>query len=160
MRLTQIGIDFIAVSREKVSVKGSRDAYEILKPYFGKNMEYKELFFVIYLNRANNVVGVDPFPYNYAEGEQQVNSLMKVSEGGKNGTVVDICQIFQGAILTNASSLIVAHNHPSGNTTPSQNDKEITKKIKQACNIFDLSLLDHVILTESDYHSFADCGDL
>ena len=160
MNLTQIEISYKTLSKDKVSIKGSKDAYTVLKPYFEKVTEYKELFFALYLNRSNSVLGVDYFPYNYHQGEHKANALLLISEGGKSGTVVDILQLLQGAILTNASSVIVAHNHPSGNLNPSNNDKEITKKLKDICLLMDVSLLDHLIITTDNFYSFADCCDL
>ena len=82
-----------------------------------------------------------------------------VSKGGLSGTVTDVRLIFQGAIKANASGIIVCHNHPSGNLNPSESDTKITHKIKEAGNIMDIQLLDHLILTmDGSYYSFADNG--
>lgn len=93
------------------------------------------------MNRSNNTIG-------YA----------KISQGGVAGTVVDVKIIAKYAIDTLASSVILAHNHPSGNTQPSRADKDITQKIKDSLKLFDISVLDHIILTEDEYFSFADEG--
>jgi DNA repair protein RadC len=83
-----------------------------------------------------------------------------ISSGGISGTVLDTRVIFQGALLANASSLIIFHNHPSSNLKPSKADKDITNKIKKAGELLDIILLDHLIITEHSYYSFADEGIL
>jgi DNA repair protein RadC len=94
------------------------------------------------LNRSNAVLGI-----------------LSVSKGGISGTVTDVRLIFQGALKTNASGIIVCHNHPSGNAYPSESDKKITQKIKEAGNLMDIQLLDHlIILPVEGYYSFADDG--
>jgi len=97
----------------------------------------------LFTNRANKVLG-----------------SFLLSEGGVTGTVLDARIIFQGAILCNATGIILAHNHPSGNLRPSQSDLDMTKKIKEAGKLFDISLLDHIILTDEKYYSMADEGNL
>jgi DNA repair protein RadC len=100
---------------------------------------------MLLLNRANKVLGITT-----------------ISEGGLSGTVTDVRLIYQYAIKGNASGIIVCHNHPSGNQNPSESDLKITQKIKEAGNLLDIQLLDHIILTpERDlYRSFADEGQL
>ncbi len=100
---------------------------------------------MLLLNRANKVLGITT-----------------ISEGGLSGTVTDVRLIFQYAIKANDSGIIVAHNHPSGNSNPSESDLKITQKIKEAGNLLDIQLLDHIILTpESEiYRSFADEGQI
>jgi len=94
------------------------------------------------MNRSNSVLGIMP-----------------VSKGGLSGTVTDVRLIFQGAIKANASGIIVCHNHPSGNLNPSDSDTKITQKIKEAGNLMDIQLLDHLILIiDGSYYSFADNG--
>lgn len=105
---------------------------------------YKESFKVLFLNRANRIIG-----YN------------TVSEGGLTATVVDIRTIMQGALLTNATTIVLAHNHPSGTTRPSIHDDELTKKIREVCRLFDIQLLDHIIVTPfGPYYSYCDEGRL
>lgn len=128
---------------ERIQITSSETAYKVLKPYFAEEMEYKELFYVIYLNRANKVLGVH-----------------KISEGGCSGTTADGKIIFQGALLANAQAIILAHNHPSGNTKPSKQDIEFTKRLSQFGNYIELPVLDHVILSEESFYSFADNGEL
>lgn len=125
---------------EAYKIRGSGDAYDILMDFWDlTQIEYKEDFFVIYLNRANRVIGIHHH-----------------SSGGLAGTVVDTKQILGIALKCNCAGIILAHNHPSGNITPSESDIEITKKIKKACRLLDMSLYDHLIVTANDYYSFAD----
>ena len=118
------------------TIKTPDSAYKILLPYFDDVINYKECFYVLYLSKANQVVNV-----------------MKLSEGGIDSTIVDIKILLQGALLCNATSLILAHNHPSGQLKPSQADIKITENIKKACDIFSIQLLDHLILTSESYIS-------
>ena len=128
---------------ERAKIDSSQKAYELFKPFFEDDMEYKELFYAMYLNRANKVIGV-----------------ARISEGGCSGTVADGKIIFQGGLLANAQAMIIAHNHPSGNCTPSSNDLELTKKMVQFGKYIDLLILDHIILTDETYYSFADNGKI
>ena len=93
------------------------------------------------LNRSNRVI-----------------DRMKISQGGISGTVTDVRIIMKNAVEHLASGLIVCHNHPSGNLNPSESDAKITNKIKDAGNLMDIQLLDHVIIAGNDYYSFADNG--
>lgn len=96
------------------------------------------------LNRSNAVLGI-----------------LSISKGGISGTVTDVRLIFQGALKTNASGIIVCHNHPSGNANPSESDRKITQKIKEAGNLMDIQLLDHIIILPVEgYYSFADDGEV
>lgn len=126
---------------ERQKVISSKSAKDIFMPFFDEDIEYIEKFCVMFLNRNNKVLGVQ---------------LMSI--GGTSGTYVDPKIILQGAILSNASAIILCHNHPSGNLNPSEADIDITKKIKQGAKLFDISLLDHVIITSEDYLSMADKG--
>lgn len=104
-------------------------------------IEWVESVIVIATNRANRFVG-----------------FYKASQGGITGSVVDPRVILQFALLSNASGLILCHNHPSGDLRPSGPDSEVTKKVKTAATYFDIKLLDHIILTKDSYFSFADEG--
>ncbi|MEJ7737441.1 MAG: DNA repair protein RadC [Chitinophagaceae bacterium] len=101
----------------------------------------KEVFAVVFLNRAN-----------------KINHFEIVSEGGITGTVADPRIILKKALEENAVSLILCHNHPSGNLRPSRADEELTVKIKEAARYFDIKIIDHVIVSEEGYFSFADEG--
>ena len=133
--------------RLKVTFKivTSRDCFEILNSLFDKDtFDYREEFIVLLLNRANRVLG-----------------WARVSLGGINGTVVDTRIVFVLAIQTGASSIVVSHNHPSGNLKPSEADIKLTKQLKEAGKFLEIPLLDHLILTpEGEFFSFADEGML
>ena len=90
----------------------------------------------------------------------EVLAVHKISEGTTTAAPVDIKFIMQGAIMTNATQLAVCHNHPSGSTSPSRNDKRLTEKIKQAAALFDVELIDSVILSTTNYYSFSAEGIL
>lgn len=131
-------------ARDRPLVKASKDAAEIVRPLFADIVEYREAMHALYLNRANRVLG------SYLIGL-----------GGVSGVVADPKMIFQAALKCNASGIILAHNHPSGNRTPSQADIDLTKKIKDGAKLLELSLLDHIIMMPDDsYFSFADEGFL
>lgn len=127
--------------RPKISSSG--EAHRVLYSTWDlQTIEHIEEFKIMLLNRANKVLGI-----------------ASVSKGGISGTVVDVRIILQFALKSNASSIIVAHNHPSGNLKPSSSDIQITKKIKEAAKLMDISLLDHLIITSDDnYYSLADEG--
>jgi DNA repair protein RadC len=128
---------------ERLKIKSSKDAYEIfIENWDPDSIEHREEFQLLLLNRSNSVLGIFP-----------------VSKGGLSGTVTDVRLIYQAAIKANASGIIVCHNHPSGNLNPSESDTKITQKIKEAGNLMDIQLLDHLILTmDGSYYSFADNG--
>ncbi len=123
-------------------VNASRDAYEILlKNWDSAKIELCEQFKVLLLNRANKALGI-----------------FEVSSGSASGTVADPKMIFASALKANACGLIVAHNHPSGNLKPSQQDIELTKKLREGGRYLEIQLLDHLIVTTEGYYSFADEG--
>lgn len=125
----------------KQKITSSRDAYEVLHSSIG-DLAYEE-FWIIILNKANKVV-----------------KKCSISEGGVSGTVVDPKKIFKIALDHHASSIILGHNHPSGNIQPSEADHKITKKIKEAGMMLDVAVLDHLIIGDDRYYSFADEGTL
>jgi DNA repair protein RadC len=145
--LTQVcEVELIYRSKVKASerpkIMGSKDAYAILKNNWDENkIELQEQFKVLYTNRANKVLGI-----------------YEISTGGITGTVVDIKLIFAAALKVCACSIIMAHNHPSGNLQPSRQDEELTRKIKEAGKFLDISLMDHLIITNENYLSMADEG--
>ena len=120
-------------------VKSSESIYTIMKPVIG-DLPHEE-FYLICLNNSNKVTHKHP-----------------LSRGGITGTVVDVRIALKIALEHNAVSLIMVHNHPSGKIQPSQPDKQLTQKLKQAAEHLDIKLLDHVIVTENAYFSFADEG--
>ena len=126
---------------EQKQIKSSNDAQEFARQFYHADIELYESFFLMMLNRA----GV-------------VTSYAKISQGGTAGTVVDPKIVSKYAIDDLCSSVIMVHNHPSGNTKPSNADEAITKKIKTGLAMFDIDLFDHIILTSASYFSFADNG--
>jgi DNA repair protein RadC len=125
-------------------VESSRQVYEVFtQAWDDERIEFVEDFKVMLLSRANRVLGI-----------------VTISSGGTAGTVVDVKLVYAAAIKANASSVILAHNHPSGNLLPSEQDKRLTQRIKQAGNILDIPVLDHMIMTVEGYYSFADEGEL
>ena len=127
---------------ERPKITTSKDAYKLLIKLWDDNkIEFIEEFKVLFLNKANKVLGV----YN-------------VSSGGISGTVADPRIIFAASLKANACSIIISHNHPSGNLKPSRHDQELTQKIKLGGQFLEIKLLDHVIITNESYFSFADEG--
>lgn len=122
-------------------ISSSSDVFELINPIIG-DLEHEE-FWVLYLNNSNKVKFKSP-----------------LSKGGMTGTVVDVRLLFQIALEQKAVGIILTHNHPSGKVKPSDADIQITKKIKEAGRIMDIQLLDHLIITEYSYYSFADEGIL
>jgi DNA repair protein RadC len=124
---------------EKVKITASRDAYNVIRPHL---MDlHHEAFWVVLVNRANRVI-----------------RAQQVSQGGVAGTVADPKIIFNCAIQHFASGIIVAHNHPSGNLSPSQADIDLTKKLKEGGRLLEIQVLDHLIIAGQKYFSFADEG--
>lgn len=127
---------------ERPTITHSRDVYTILNQNWDMNkMELLEQFKILLLNRANRVLGI-----------------FEVSTGGMAGTIADPKLIFSTALKACASSIILAHNHPSGNLKPSQADINLTRKVKEGGCLLDIAVLDHVILSAEGFYSFADEG--
>ena len=122
-------------------IHDAKTSIKILRPHYGVNIDLREVFMVLMLNRRNKVLCVH-----------------LASIGGVSGTVADPKIIFQAAILCGASGMILSHNHPSGNNEPSESDKQLTKRFSEGGKLLDIAVLDHVILTEEDFYSFADNG--
>lgn len=129
---------------ERPQIKSSNDAYKLILSTWDYNkIEFFEQFKVLLLNQAHKALGI-----------------YEISSGGIAGTVVDIRLIFSAALKANATSLMMIHNHPSGNLTASESDKQVTKKVKEAGRLLDITLLDSLIITTESYYSFADEGAL
>lgn len=126
---------------EKIKITSSDRAYNAIKAKLS-DLPHEE-FWVIYLSRSNNIIKTEC-----------------ISRGGISGTVVDVRLILKPAIESLASGLILVHNHPSGNLTPSQEDIILTKKAKEAAKLMDLIIQDHLIIGDRSYYSFADEGIL
>jgi len=126
-------------NREKAIVTSSGDVANYLQTLL---RDYKhEVFAVLFLNRSN-----------------KINHFQIISEGGITGTVADPRIILKKALEEDAVSIILCHNHPSGSLKPSKADEELTYKIKEAAKYFDIKVLDHLIVSDDGYYSFADEG--
>jgi DNA repair protein RadC len=144
MEVAEIKVSYSNTKLEKVKVTNSQILFDVIIKQWNMNIiEYQEEVKVVLLNRANIVLGI-----------------YEMSKGGLTGTVVDIRIILGIALKCNATSIVLAHNHPSGNLMPSEADKAITKKLKKACVLLDIVLLDHLIITKEGYYSFSDGGIL
>ncbi|OIQ37953.1 MAG: hypothetical protein BM563_07265 [Bacteroidetes bacterium MedPE-SWsnd-G1] len=128
-------------ARELYKISSSKSVYELMQPILG-DLHHEE-FWVLYLNNSNKIL-----------------SKMQLSKGGITGTLVDSRLVFQKALELKATSIILSHNHPSGSLTPSNADRQLTQKIKMAGAALDIKVLDHLIITQNNYFSFADNNEL
>ncbi|MCB0396838.1 MAG: JAB domain-containing protein [Flavobacteriales bacterium] len=128
---------------ERPQVTSAQEVVRILRAAWSAQIEIREEFMVLHLDQSNRVLG-----------------YQLLSKGGIAGTVADIRLIYAAALKSLAVAIIIAHNHPSGNLNPSQSDRILTRRIKEAGEVLDIRLLDHIILTKETYYSFADNGDL
>ncbi len=138
----QISYSHKTLKKFRIKIKNSDDAYKSFINYWSEDLiELQEEFKVLLLNNSNEVLGVH-----------------SLSKGSSKGTVVDLKLLFAIALKSCATAIIVAHNHPSGNSTPSQSDKDLTIKIKKSGELLDIKLLDHLIVTKEGFCSFSDKG--
>jgi DNA repair protein RadC len=128
-------------NKDRPKITKSQDAVDVFRELWSKQIEIREEFIVLLVDRSNRVLG-----------------YQLLSKGGMTGTVADIKLIYSVALESLASGIIIAHNHPSGNTQPSNSDLQLTKKIQEAGKHIDITLLDHIILTKESHYSFADEG--
>ena len=126
---------------KRIKITSSKDAYDAIRQHL-LDLQHEQ-FWVLLLNRANEII-----------------KQVQISTGGVSGTVADPKIIFKAALEELASGIILVHNHPSGNIQPSQADRDLTRKVKEAGKFLDLPILDHLIFTDSAYFSFADEGIL
>lgn len=126
--------------KNRIRISGSADVYKTCTQFW-PSFDHVEYFYAIYLNRNNQILGVH-----------------QISKGGFTGTVVDVRVIFQVALKACACSIILAHNHPSGNIQPSDADRIITQKVKDAAKLLEMQVLDHIIVTSESFYSLADNG--
>ena len=129
--------DLPQVTCSKVAYETALKAYSINE----SNIDLKEYFYILLLNRKNKVVG-----------------FYKLSEGGVSETTVDTKLIYSTCLKSLSSSIILVHNHPSGNLDPSRSDKNLTEKLVEGGKLLDIVVLDHLIITTEGYYSFADNG--
>jgi DNA repair protein RadC len=130
-----------SITLDKPIVKSSKDIARYLKAAL-KDFTY-EVFAVLFLNRSN-----------------KINHFEIISRGGITGTVADPRIILKKALEEDAVSIVLSHNHPSGSLRPSRADEELTRKIMEAAKFFDIKVIDHIIVSEEGYYSFADAGNL
>lgn len=131
-------------TRTSQRVRGSSDSAAMFRESFEPGeIEMQEYFKVMYLNKSNRIIGIHT-----------------VAMGGTDSTTVDARIIFGGALTAKATSLILCHNHPSGNNQPSIQDDNLTRKLSDGAKLLDMHVLDHIIITADDYFSFADNGRL
>lgn len=143
-KVGEVKLSYKPKFKNQQKVTCSEDAYKyMLSTYKKETICYKEYFKVLFLNQANQVLG-----------------YTLISEGGLTETTADVRLIFQAALLTNSVALILAHNHPSGNLKPSPEDIRLTKQVREASNFMRIKILDHIILSDTEYYSFADEGML
>jgi DNA repair protein RadC len=129
---------------ERPQIHSSKTAYDLIIKNWDHNIiDFQEQFKVMLLNRSNRVLGIST-----------------ISTGGITGTVADSRIIFSIALKAGACGIILAHNHPSGQLSPSEQDKTLTRKIVDAGKMLDIQVLDHVIITSEGYYSFADDGGI
>ena len=138
LEVSEIKVSYCTSGNPKIKINSGDTAYSLLMSLWDMDtIELQEEFKVILLNRANDVLGV-----------------YSLSKGGITGTVVDQRLIFAVALKCNATGIILCHNHPSGNLKPSDADVTMTSKIKKCGELFDINLLDHLIITKNGYYSF------
>ena len=126
---------------EKVKITSSESAAKIFKNIYGDDVYVNEKFYVMFLNRANGIQGINLH-----------------STGSDCGTVVSVRDVCKMALDLRSHNVILCHNHPSGALEASQQDKQITTKVKDALKLFDINVMDHIIITADSYFSFADNG--
>ncbi|AMA49979.1 JAB domain-containing protein [Flavobacterium covae] len=144
MEIAEIKVSYSTNKPDKIKLTTCYEVYNfILSKWNTDVIEFQEECKIILFNRANYVLGI-----------------YDLSKGGISGSIVDIRIILSVALKCNASSIILVHNHPSGNMKPSEADKKITSKLKKACDLLEIYLLDHLIISNQDYYSFAQNGIL
>ncbi len=141
--LAEVKVSYRRNFKNKVKISNAEDSFEVLYQLFDFNtIEFKEEFFLLLLNKANFCLG-----------------WFKISSGGTSGTVVDVKIIFMLALLTNASNIILCHNHPSQNINPSDADISLTNQIRNAGKLLGINVLDHLIIASNrSYYTFANSG--
>lgn len=132
-----------ADSSRRTLIRSSKESYNILRSIYEDCMQHHEECWVMFLNNSGKLLGVSC-----------------VSKSDINAALVDIRIILQTALVSHATSIILSHNHPSGNSVASKTDNSLTSRLKKACETLDIQLLDHIILTEDSYLSYSDEGML
>ena len=144
MDVAEIKVSYSNTNTNRVQVTNSQIIFEVILKHWNLDIiEFQEEVKVMLLNRANIILGI-----------------YEMSKGGISGTVVDIRIILGVALKCNSSSIVIVHNHPSGKLVASEADKAITRRLKEACTLLEITLLDHLIISREGYYSFADSGIL
>lgn len=126
---------------ERYAIRSANDVFAYMKHEIG-NLPYEEMW-ALFLNRSNRVIG-----------------KLRVSEGGTTSTVFDVKKVLRNALYEHAESVMLCHNHPSGNTRPSSSDDNVTRRCREACETMELTFLDHVIITSDGFYSYKDNSTL
>lgn len=143
-QVSEIQVSYTPSLLVDMSIKNSKKSFELmLNEWEQETLQMQEEVKILLLNRNNKVLGI-----------------YSLAKGGLTSCVVDVRIILSIALKTLATGIILVHNHPSGNLKPSQADLDITKKLKQSCDLLDITFLDHLIITKDNYFSFADEGIL
>ena len=141
-QVAEIQVSYIPNLLTDLSILNSQKTFELMLNDWEQNtLQMQEEVKILLLNRSNKVLGI-----------------YSLAKGGITSCVVDVRIILSVALKTLATGIILVHNHPSGNLKPSQDDVNITKKLKESCKLLDITLLDHLIVTKDDFYSFADEG--
>ena len=142
MEVAEIKVSYSTNKADKIKLTNCRETFEFIISQWNLDIiEFQEECKIILVNRANFVLGI-----------------YELSKGGISGTVVDVRIILSVALKCNASGIILVHNHPSGNMTPSESDKKITRKLYQACDLLEIVLIDHFIVCKEKFYSFKQDG--
>lgn len=143
-QISEIKVFYANKFNTNIKITDSKQAYDLAMDNWDLDViEFQEIVKAIYLNRGNKVLGI-----------------FEVSKGGISGSIVDVRIILSVALKSNASGIILIHNHPSGNLNPSSSDIDLTLKIKEACKLLDYNFLDHLIISKENYYSFKDEGSV
>lgn len=130
--------------RETRELNNSQDTFEELRNIYNPDTAtIYETAYVLYLNQSNRIKG-----------------FMKLSEGGMTNVIVDPRLVMMGALGCSATSIVLSHNHPSGNPRPSEDDRKLTQKLMAACKLMDISFIDHIVIGAGRYYSFRDHGEM
>ena len=140
-KLNEYSLKITKTDFNKVKISNCNDAVNYIRQFYFDDIEIYESSFILLMNHAGYTIG-------YA----------KISQGGVTGTIMDPKIVFKYVIDSLATQFIICHNHPSGNTNPSEADKQMTKRLKEFSQLIDVNLLDHVILTSESYYSFMEGG--
>ena len=140
-KLAEISINYKSNIKpeNKIKITSPEESAHQLRNIWNDKIDYQESMYLMLLDRANNILG-----------------YTLLATGATTGVLVDIKMILQTALKSNAHGVIISHNHPSGNTTPSSHDNKLTTKVKNGLEAIDIKLLDHLIITSDSYYSYAD----